>query len=708
MRTPLRLPAVLLASLIVAGADWSPVLAQPAGDASRPSLIAHLDAIAAERLAERAREVAALKTRVDVERRQARVRETVLRLIGGLPGTKGDLAVTTAPSLQGDGFTIERVMYDSLPGLHVTANVYVPGGGKGPFPAIVLSPGHSPGGKTELYDLGGNLARAGFVALAWDPIGQGERLQHFDPELGASKVGRPTAEHGHDGVQTTLLGEHVSRYFIWDAMRAIDYLAGRSDVDGGRIGAFGCSGGGTVTVYLAALDPRVKAAASACYVTTFDSLLRAPAGPQEGEQSIPGFIAEGLDFGDWILLAAPRPYAIVSTTEDMFPFEGARRTYEEARRVYGLLGAEARLQWITGPGGHGALGPLYGDILAFFATALGPIGNTPTFTRLPPRPAEDLLVTSTGQVSTAATGTSVQAINRARIEIAGAPSSTTSGPVFDLQHRVRQATGMQVRPTDPPPAGRVLETREVGDLRIDRVALDSVDGEFPVVLTMPRIGGAKPVVLWLDADLPTPESPRGREIERLARGGAIVASVPARPFPAGTEEIKSPILGSHYLLSLRAMLVGRTLLGLRVDDALRATGWLLARSDVDRTRVSVYGNGPMGVAALHAAALDSRFTRVVTEDALVTWKAIVEQPVHRNASEVVVPGVLRQYDLPDLLRSISPRVVTIVNPVDALGNPLRRAEAEGWVSPAPSAGQSNAGAHVRLVWRAPRAPLPLD
>ena len=595
MCTPLRLPALLVACSIIAGADRSPVIAQPAGDASRQSLIAHLNALATERLAERAREVAALRTREDVERRQARVRETVLRLIGGLPDTRGDLAVKTAPSLQGDGFTIDRVMYDSLPGLHVTANVYVPAGRKGPFPAVVLSPGHSPGGKAEFYDLGGNLARAGFVALAWDPIGQGERLQHFDPELGASKVGRPTAEHGHDGVQTILLGEHVSRYFVWDAMRAIDYLVGRSDVDGGRIGAFGCSGGGTVTAYLAALDPRVKAAASACYITTFDSLLEAPAGPQEGEQSIPGFIAAGLDFGDWVLLAAPRPYAIVSTTEDMFPFEGAKRTYEEARRVYGLLGAEARLQWITGPGGHGALGPLYGDILAFFATALGPIDNAPSFTRLPPRSAEDLLVTETGQVSTAAAATTVQAINRARLEAAGPSTSAASGPAFaDLPRRIRLATGMPVTPTGPPPAGRVLETREAGDLRIDRVALDSADGELPVVLTMPKAGGAKPVVLWLDADLPTPESSQAREIERLARGGAIVASVPARPFPAGTEEIKSPILGSHYLLSLRAMLVGRTLLGLRLDDALRATAWLLARPDVDRTRVSVYGNGPDG------------------------------------------------------------------------------------------------------------------
>ena len=94
-----------------------------------------------------------------------------------------------------------------------------------------------------------NLARNGIVALARD-LGQGERFQNYDPELGVSKAGETTGEHGHANVQTLLIGEHVSRYFIWDAMRGVDYLTSRKDVDGSRIGAFGCSGGGTVTAAL--------------------------------------------------------------------------------------------------------------------------------------------------------------------------------------------------------------------------------------------------------------------------------------------------------------------------------------------------------------------------------------------------------------------------------------------------------------------------
>jgi hypothetical protein len=205
----------------------------------------------------------------------------------------------------------------------------------------------------------------------------------------------------------------------------------------------------------------------------------------------------------------------------------------------------------------------------------------------------------------------------------------------------------------------------------------------------------------LDADIPAPGSWLGDEAERLARSGRTVLVVPARPFPAGTEEVKSPLLGSHYLLSLRAMLVGRTLVGLRADDALRALEWLLSRQDVDTSDVTVYGSGPLGVVALHVAALDRRVGHVMLDGTILSWRQIVEQPVHRDASQVIVPNALREYDLPDLATAIAPRKVTILNPVDAMGNAMRRDEARKGLGTA-------AHSHVRLDWRGAREPLPLE
>ena len=364
--------------------------AAPADNDAREQLIRRLNGVANLKLEERARSVAKIQTRADAERRQEQLRAKILAMIGGLPETRGPLNAKTGGRLERDGFRIEKVVFESLPAFYVTANVYLPAAGAGPFPAVVMTPGHSPTGKAGEYVLAANLARNGIVALAYDPMSEGERLQYFDPATGKSAVGGPTGEHSQAAIASDLTGEHISRYFVWDAMRAIDYLSARGDVDGQRIGAFGCSGGGTVTAYLAALDPRVKAAASACYITAIQDLLAAPAGVQEAEQTIPGFIAEGLDFADWVELAAPRDYAIVSTANDMFPYAGAQRSYEEAKRIYGLYGAADKLKWITGPGGHGALGPIHPEILAFFTRALKGSSEPVSYPRMTPDKPADL------------------------------------------------------------------------------------------------------------------------------------------------------------------------------------------------------------------------------------------------------------------------------------------------------------------------------
>src|SRR6202051_2429387 len=122
-------------------------------------------------------------------------------------------------------------------------------------------------------------------------------------------------------------------------------------------------------------------------------------------------------------------------------------------------------------------------------------------------------------------------------------------------------------------------------------------------------------------------------MDRLARAVRVLMTIESRPTPAGTESIKSPYLGVFNLLSLRAFLVGKTVIGFRIDDAIRAMDWLAARKDVKRTAISAYGNGPLGMALLHAAVLDSRISRITVENTLSSYRMIVDQPVHRNVSE---------------------------------------------------------------------------
>ena len=137
-----------------------------------------------------------------------------------------------------------------------------------------------------------------------------------------------------------------------------------------------------------------------------------------------------------------------------------------------------------------------------------------------------------------------------------------------------------------------------------------------------------------------------------------------KPSPVGTEGLKSQYLGPFNLLSLRAFLVGKTILGMRVDDTIKAMDWLSSRGETDPKAITVYGSGAMGAVALHAAVLDSRIKKVVVENTLASYRMVTD-PLHRNISEVVIPGVLAKYDMSDLLAALAPRPVTVIHPLDA-------------------------------------------
>ena len=708
--TPQRLMRV---GILLAIGTALPVGAQPAD--ARTQLVRYLDSIAHTRLEERKKAIAQIATRADADRRKALVRQKILGLIGGLPEKQGAVTAKQLGEIAGDGFRVEKIAYESLPGFWVTANVYVPLGA-GPFPAVVIAPGHGPAGKVEDWSWGGNFARNGIVALAYDPLGQGERLQYFDPDKKVSRVGNPTGEHGEANVAPMLLGEDLARYMVNDAMRGVDYLIGRKDIDGGRIGAFGCSGGGTATAYFAGLDDRVKVAASACYITSFQELLHSPTGVQDAEQSIPHFIEQGLDFPDWVELVAPKPYAIISTTNDMFPLEGARQTYEEVKRIYAIYGVDDHLQWITGPGGHGNLGPISPAILGFFTKFLKGTTAGQEFKPMRLERREDLQCTPTGQVSSSFRGETIYSIERKRAEALMTPHKalTGKGDLDKLQTRLHQdiktLAAVSVQPGAAPPVVDIKMTESRGSYRVETIEMHSdADTVVSGLVAIPEGAGAHAAVLILAAQPKEKLAAIGGDVDRLAKAGRIVMVLEPRPTPAGTESIKSPYLGAYNLLSLRAFLVGKTIIGLRIDDTIRALDWLCARKDVNKSAITGYGDGPLGMVLLHAAALDSRIGRIVVENTLADYRMIVDQPLHRNVSEVVIPGVLRKYDAGDLLLAVYPRQVTVLNPQDALGGALTEAEFRSNLGYVFQSGQNMKSAYpIRVLSRNPGDPLPLD
>ena len=702
----LRICAAASILLPLAVAQNTPQPASPVrhndANTGRAQLNSYLDSIAAEYIASRDARLAAIHTRAEAEDRQAMVRKKIMSLIGTLP-QRTALNVQLMGVTQGDGFHIQKLILDSQPGFHIPVLLYLPNGHPAgeKLPAILISPGHAPSGKASDYASAGIFARNGFVVLSYDPIGQGERLEYPNPkDPNGSLATRPTGEHGEASLQPMLIGDTLSRYMLWDAMRGIDYLSSLPQVESEHIGAFGCSGGGAITALLGALDSRVAAIAVACYTTSFDALLPS-LGPQDGEQSIPHFIASGFDFPDWIELAAPRPYAVVATYSDMFPFEGARSTVIEARRFYSLFDCSnagvpagtgsptvpptpdgpalnvdttnqipltAPLQFITGPGRHGALGPIMGDIVGFFIRNLKPgadaahpilplpangvLGSMGTPANLP---KGALQVTPTGQVATSYPGSeTVFTLNRKRAATILPPSSRTLTEQ-KLAAAIREATGTSVR-SGTSMFDAALSTAKTGDFTFPSSTGIDLHGD----LYVPSGSGRHPAVLLLvpdsiDGNTPIALSNRAR-FESLAAAGNIVLAITPRPSPPGTDDMKSPILGSFYLLSLRADLVSRTPVGMRVDDVACITDYLASRPDVDPARLTATGSGHMGLVLLHAAVLDPRLQHISVDHVLTSYRSLIDAPMPIGAPEDIIPGVLLHYDVPDLARSLGARL----------------------------------------------------
>lgn len=696
----LLLPAALISPPVPAQLPSAPA---PSGSATsgRAGLNLNLNALASRQTANRRAAVAAIHTRAQAQARQAAVRQRIASLIGTLP-TRTPLNPKTLGETQADGFLIRKVVFESQPGFPVDALLYLPShpAKDHKHPAILITPGHYPESKAHDAGVASLFALNGFVVLSYDPIGQGERLQYPDQENpGASLATRATGEHGEASLQPMLIGDTFARYELWDAMRGVDFLSQLPEVDPHRIGALGCSGGGAITAMMGALDSRLAAIGVACYITSFDALLPA-IGPQEGEQTIPNSVASGLDFPDWIEAAAPRPYAVIATYSDMFPFAGTRTSVIEARRFYSLfdpssagalpvgdapavpptpsapaLNADttnrippsARLQFITGPGTHGMLNPITSPILSFFLRNLQPAADADhpllpaeylddgTPNPISKLPKDAFQVTPTGQVSTSYPhAATVFSLNwKLANSILAAHRTALTGSA--LAQAIRLTIGAEAK------YGESKFPAELLALRSGPLALPPKDGlTLEGDLAIPITPGRHPACLFvvpasIHADNPIARANKAK-FDALATAGNVVLAITPRPSPPGTEDMKSPLLSPFYLLSLRADTVGRTLLGMRVDDVMLATDYLVARDDVDRASISAQAAGHMGLVLLHAAVLDSRLRHIYVDHALTSYRSLVNAPLPIGAPEDIVPGALLHYDLPDLVRALGPRV----------------------------------------------------
>ena len=601
----------------------------------------HLLDLASRQEKERRARFAAVKTMAELEALQGSLRQTFLRLIGGLPEKPGVPPVTITGRIEAEDYVVEKLAFESFPSYFVPALMYRPKKIVAPAPGVLSPCGHSAIGKaaTDYQVLHINLAKRGFVVLTYDPVGQGERSQFWDAAKRRARFDLGCGEHAVIGNALYLLGSSLARFRVWDGMRGIDYLASRPEVDAKRIGCVGNSGGGTLTAYITALDPRVAAAAICCYITTLPRRMgnRIQEDPSsDPEQDIFGFVSEGIDHAGLLALCAPRPTLVGSARFDFFPIEGARESFDEAKRLYEVAGVGDRIARAEAPEKHGLTRPLREAIYGWFGRWLAARDDPAAAREMPvtTRAAEELRVCADGQASV----------------------TFRSRPLLPL---AREEFRRQEKAMWKPLRGL---------LRVDS------SGANPRITEIGGAGGAgagKTLVMCVNGN-ETPDWREQREfLAALTRAGHAVAVVDPRGVGTLRPDLKTrggsyadPLSGVEENIAYNAFLVGQSLLGLRVSDVLAAVRKVV--DSMKPQRLILCARRDAALVACFAAAVEPTIHSVATEEMLRSFLPLFSAEGYPINSASILPGLLRDYgDLPDVLAEISPRRVLVAAGIGA-------------------------------------------
>ncbi len=629
-----------------------------------------------KQLQEREKVIAQLHSKSDYMERQEAVKDKLLRLIGPLP-EKTPLNAQVTGIIKKEDFWIEKVIYESMPGYYVTAALFLPKKRKGKAPAVIYASGHTTNGfRSETYQhIIINLVKKGFVVLAFDPIGQGERLQYFNEKAGKSRFG-PTTEHSYPGAQCYISGYSPTKYFIWDGIRSVDYLLTRKEVDPERIGMTGRSGGGTQTAYTAAIDDRIFAAAPECFITSMEYVLKS-IGPQDAEQNLAFMISEGIDHADLLEIRAPRPGLMITTTRDFFSIQGARETFEEVKQFYKGLGAGDQMSMVEDDDVHMSTLKNREAMYTFFQKHLDNPGS-PVDLDVDILEEKELWATKTGQLATSLKGETIYSLNWKIVKNQLATLKfLRSSEDFEthtkrVENDAKQLSGFSL----PTHFGKAqFSGRYVKKSYVLEKYLIPGSGEtmLPAALFKPVEKQNNEVVLLLD----------GRGMEYTAhKDSLLVQSI----LKQGSSVLLFDVpgigsLGPGYLKGdayidntsfnqwFAGILTNKSIVGMRAEDIIRMMHF--AKTDLEEVEtISVIAKGPMGSEVLHAALFDGAIEKVCLVKPFLSFADIALSRDYLPANiPSTVAGAIDTYDLPDLMAALCPRELLIINPLSANGDP---------------------------------------
>jgi len=593
-------------------------------------------------------------TTVDgVRARQAWTRRTFWELVGGEP-ERTPLNLQAAGGFQRSGYRLEKLSYESRPGVRIPANLYIPTTGHGPFPGVLFQMGHSENGKA--YDSYQKccqcLARLGYLVLAFDPFGQGERTYYH--------VNDPDEEHSRIGRQLLLVGDTVTRLQVWDAVRSLDVLAAHPLVDPRRLASMGQSGGGTLTMLLSAVDDRL-----ACAVVSSGNTenfacagFNPPGSTDDAEQDLIASGPAGFDRWDLLYPLAPKPLLIIVSERDSFGtyspsyIASGEEEFAKLHRMYALLGAADRVEWKTSALPHALSHQMRLYSYEFLERWLHNSSHAVEEPEVAPEPESALLV------GVAAVRPPIPA--------------PTAGPTDAAALRAL----LRVSPSASARAVALRRDREE-HCDVETFEMESAPGVFlPCYLFVPRPDAPKrALLLMLEPQGRTRHWHEGGLCQQLAARGFLVCAGDVRGIGDLAPEVGRGNPGytarhaADEAYAWASMMLGHPLLGQRVEDILALARSVHAWRGAGRS-VLLAANGSLAPAALCAAALDPLFTRTYLAHGLVSWSSLLDGDKYAEPFSNFLPGVLTKTDLPYVARLAGPGKITVAGAVDARGLPV--------------------------------------
>ena len=581
-----------------------------------------------------------IKTPEQVEAYQQGLRATFVEHLGGFP-KRTPLNAKTIGTIEGGGYRIEKLIYESQPRHFVTAVLFLPEA-KPPYPGVVVPCGHSRSGKAAQQRMCILLAKYGIAALSYDPLGQGERSQLLDED--GNQRFKATSEHNLVGKGAIPLGRSTATFRIWDGMRSIDYLTSREDIDADKIGVTGCSGGGTLTSYLMALDERVRCAAPSCYITSLRRLIDT-IGPQDAEQNIHGQLGFGMDHADYLMMRAPKPTLILASTHDFFDIDGTWDSFRQAKRFYTRLGFAERVSLVETDAKHGYPKLQREAMVRWMRRFLLGIDEPVTEPDFPIHASIELQCTPDGQVLLLEGSRSVVDLNVEFSEQLAEQRREHWKPENRSQtlDQIRQMAHIRKLDELAPATTTRHGAIQRDEYRIDKLVLETEPGiQLPGLLFVPSKPNGRRC-LYLHGEGKHVDASRDGPIDKLVRRGNHVLAVDLR----GIGETSTT--GSDVMISY---LLGKSLVGMRVEDVLIAARALSEWDSKDRlSEIDLIATGVAEIPAIHAAALESSlFASLTTSDTAPSWSDVVRDPTTGRFGDTI-HGALHVYDLPDLVAS---------------------------------------------------------